>query len=232
MPSSRPPVERHAGAHPGARWARLVRPLLGLGLALSLHAAGVGAQPLPDFQGHRPSAQARFATEAILAGDHHLGRPFAVVDKLDARLYVFDRDGRLVGQTPALLGQQPGDHTVPGVGDKPPSQVLPHERTTPAGRFAGEPGFNDEGDAVIWVDYDSGLAIHRVRPGASYELRMQRLAQPGVAGKRVSLGCVVVDGTFFDTVVRPTLGRSKSVIYVLPETRPVATLFGPTLALR
>lgn len=147
------------------------------------------------------------------------GRPFAVVDKKAATLFVFSAHGQLVGATPALLGLAPGDHTVPGIGARPLSQIKPHERTTPAGRFASEPGLNINGEHVVWVDYDSGFAIHRLRPGASLARREHRLATPTPKDNRASFGCVVVPGTFYDAVVRPVLGRRHGVVYVLPETR-------------
>ena len=201
-----------------------IRPLV---LSAALVLAAVAAQAQRPASGPaEPSPAARQALQTILAAGDHRGLPFAVVDKQAARLHVFDRDGRPLGDAPALLGQQVGDHTVPGVGDKPPSQVLPHERTTPAGRFLSEPGTNDEGDPVVWVEYDTGFAIHRVRPGRSYASRMERLRRPGADGKRASLGCVVVDGAFFDDVVRPALGGGRGMVYVLPETRPVASIFG------
>ncbi len=105
---------------------------------------------------------------------------------------------------------------------------MPAERTTPAGRFASEPGRNLSGEHVVWVEYDSGFAIHRVRPGAGYERRLQRLASATPADNRASLGCVVVGPTFYDEVVAPALGQQRGVVYVLPETRPVASLFGDT----
>lgn len=179
----------------------------------------------PDFGDEVASPAARFAVQSILYGHDHEGRPFAVVDKPGAKLYVFDANGRLVGASPALLGQAIGDDTVPGVGAKAPSEVLPHERTTPAGRFVSEPGRNLQGDNVVWVDYDSGFAIHRVRAGASYAPRLQRLASAAPLAHRASLGCVVVDSGFYDRVVWPVLGQGKAVVYVLPETRPVASLF-------
>jgi hypothetical protein len=147
------------------------------------------------------------------------GRPFAVVDKKAARLFVFSAHGQLVGATPALLGLAPGDHTVPGIGARPLSQIKPHERTTPAGRFASQPGLNINGEHVVWVDYDSGFAIHRLRPGASLARRERQLATPTPKDNRASFGCVVVPGTFYDTVVRPVLGHRHGVVYVLPETR-------------
>ena len=115
--------------------------------------------------------------------------------------------------------------SVPGVGDKPLSQIRPEERTTPAGRFESEPGRNLSGEHIVWLDYDAGLAIHRVRPGASYGARVQRLSTDGGSDKRVSLGCVVVPEAFFDDVVAPVLGRQRGVVYVLPEMGPAQTTF-------
>lgn len=208
-------------------------------IALVLSAAIAQARPAPDrvdgtadFGAEPASPAARFAARAILQANGQRGHAFAVVDKAGARLYVFDARGRLLGAAPALLGQATGDDTVPGVGSKPPSQVLPQERTTPAGRFEAEPGRNLDGDRVVWVDYDSGFAIHRVRRGASYAPRLQRLGAASPAAHRVSLGCVVVASEFFDRVVWPVLGQGQAVVYVLPETRPLASLFpAPTLAL-
>jgi hypothetical protein len=153
----------------------------------------------------------------VVATRDHGGRPFAVVDKKGARLHVFDGAGRLMASTPVLLGAARGDHAVPGLGSRAPAAIAPHERTTPAGRFASEPGRNLDGEHVVWFDYDAGLAIHRLRPGASYAPRSARLASGDVADKRVSLGCVVVPEAFYDAVVRPLLGAGRGVVYVMPE---------------
>jgi hypothetical protein len=37
---------------------------------------------------------------------------------------------------------------------------------------------------------------------------------------------VVVPGSFYDNVVRPVLGTGAGIVYVLPETRPLASLLG------
>jgi len=171
------------------------------------------------------SADARQVARWVEASGDNGGRPYAIVDKKSARLFVFAPDGRELGATPALLGEAVGDDTVPGVGDKPPSQVLPGERTTPAGRFVSEPGRNLSGEHVVWVEYDSGFAIHRVRPGASQAGRLQRLASPTPEDNRNSLGCVVVDVPFYESVVLPVLGQGRAVVYVLPETRAVSSVF-------
>ena len=179
-----------------------------------------------DFGGEQVSQEARRVAQWIVAsGDNH-GLTFAIVDKKDARLFVFEPGGRVIGATPALLGLAPGDHSLPGVGEKDPDLLKPFERTTPAGRFESEPGRNHTGEAIVWFDYDAALAIHRLRPGRTHAARTKRLASPTAAERRASLGCVVVPAPFYDSVVRPTLGRERGVVYVLPETRPVHEVFG------
>lgn len=154
----------------------------------------------------------------ILASADHGGLPFAIVDKKAATVAVYLGDGRLVGATPVLLGQTPGDRSVPGVGERTQSgQLRADDRTTPAGRFATQPGHNLSGESIVWVDYASALAIHRVRPGPSQERRVQGLASPDARDRRLSAGCVVVPEAFYDTVVHPVLGRGPGVVYVMPE---------------
>lgn len=171
-----------------------------------------------------PEAQ-RLVAWVQRSGDAQ-GRPFAVVDKRNARLYVFDADGRLAGSTVALLGAARGDDTVPGVNERVQAgRIRAEDRTTPAGRFEAVPGRNLQGEDVVWVDYDSAFAIHRVRPGKSWKERAERLASASAAGKRVSWGCVVVPVAFYEEVVARVLGSTRSVVYVLPETRPAQALF-------
>lgn len=155
---------------------------------------------------------------AVVDGDAG-GRPFAVVDKPAARIFVHAADGRLIGSAPALLGSAPGDVSHDGVGERVLSGIPPEQRTTPAGRFASEPGRNLQGEAVVWVDYDAAIAVHRLRPAAAAERRPQRLASPTVDDNRITLGCIVVDPAFYDTVVAPLLGRQRGVVYVLPDTQ-------------
>ncbi len=175
-----------------------------------------------DFNGHRASADTQDVARWVMATADAGGRPFAIVDKKAAQLFVFERDGRLVGSTPVLLGSTPGDHTVAGVGQRAQSgQVGPHERTTPAGRFASAPGHNIDGEAIVWVDYASALAIHRLRPGAGRQRRLARLASATPHDNRASLGCVVVPEAFYEKAVQPLLGRVRGVVYVLPETHSV-----------
>jgi hypothetical protein len=190
---------------------------------------GAWAQPAVDaeFASSRPSADARFMVQWVLESGDHARRPFVIVDKKDAKVFFFHADGRLAGASAALLGSTRGDHSVPGVGERAQEgQVGLGERTTPAGRFLTHPGRNLEGEHVIWVDYNTAFAIHRVREGASRDRRLARLASSSPRAKRTSLGCVVVPVAFYESVVEPLLGKARGVVYVLPETQSVQELFG------
>lgn len=175
----------------------------------------------------RPTAEASRLVDWLLASRDARGKPFAIVDKRAARLYVFHADGRLAGHTPALLGSAPGDHTVAGTGERTENGTLrPEDRTTPAGRFESAPGVNASGEHVVWVDYANAFAIHRLRPGFAYDARSSRLATPRAAGKRVSWGCVVVPVAFYTQVVERVLGQGHGVVYVMPEGMPLQQVFG------
>lgn len=179
----------------------------------------------PDFRGLAAPVSVKALARWALAGGDAAGQPFAVVDKRQARIFVFAADGRLAGSSPVLLGQARGDGSAPGVGTRVLAGIPAHERTTPAGRFASQPGHNHLGEAIVWVDYHAAVAIHRLRPSPAQAQRAQRLASGSVDDKRVSLGCIVVSEAFFDGVVTPLLGRQRGVVYVLPETRDWTDLF-------
>lgn len=153
---------------------------------------------------------------AVDTGDVQ-GKPFAVVDKQQARIYVFDSSGSLVGSAPSLLGLAKGDGSAPGVAAKVNTGIPLDERTTPAGRFDSEPGHNAKGEAIVWVDYNAAVAIHRLRPAPAAERRPQRLASDKPEDRRISLGCIVVAPEFYDSVIAPTLGKQRGVVYVLPD---------------
>jgi hypothetical protein len=179
-----------------------------------------------DFAAQLPSHDARHVVDWVMASQDHTGLPFAIVDKKAARLYVFDADGRLQGVSAALLGLAPGDHGDPNLNQRDLSRLARHERTTPAGRFIAQPGRNVRGEPVVWVDYGAALAIHRLRPAPAHERRPARLDSATPADNRISLGCVVVPVDFYVNTVEPLLGRSRSVVYILPETRQTDEMFG------
>ncbi|MBI5279272.1 MAG: L,D-transpeptidase [Burkholderiales bacterium] len=162
----------------------------------------------------------------VTATRDHQGLPFAIVDKKQARIHVYNARGQLAGTSSVLVGATWGDHTVPGVGARAQQgAVRTDERTTPAGRFVSQPGTNLTGEHVVWVDYASAFAIHRLRPGRSHDARLKKLASETPRDNRASLGCVIVPVDFYQDVVQRVLGSGKAVVYVMPETRSLADMF-------
>jgi hypothetical protein len=192
--------------------------------ALLLCAALCRAAPA-DFGAERASDDVRFATAEVLDHHDHGDGPFAIVDKRDARIYVFAGDGRLLGASAVLLGLTPGDTAMPGIAQRRPASLGAEERSTPAGRFETQPGHNDKGEAIVWIDYDASLAIHRLRPAPAQERRPERLASATAAEHRISFGCVIVPVAFYENVIATSLGARRGVVYVLPENAPTQTLF-------
>jgi len=200
------------------------------GAFLALGGTALAATHQADFGRHAASADARYAAQWALDAADNEGKPFAIVDKKAAQLFVFTPSGHLIGASPVLLGLAPGDLSAPGIGQLAQRYVPAALRTTPAGRFASEPGRNLKGEDIVWVDYDAAFAIHRLRNGADHARRARQLASATPLDNRASLGCVVVPEAFYEGIVKPTLGKSAAVVYVLPEARPVQAMFGPPVA--
>lgn len=184
------------------------------------------APRLAEFHGEPASDDARFVANWVADSGDNGGRDFVIVDKKHTKVFVFDAQARLRGATPVLLGAQPGDDTVPGIGSRPIAEVRPEERTTPAGRFLGERGRNAIGEDVVWVDYDAAVSMHRVRLTNPKERRAERLASPTTDDNRISYGCINVPVPFYEAYLRPTFAHQKAPVYVLPEVKSVAQVFG------
>lgn len=115
---------------------------------------------------------------------------------------------------------------APGTGSLPWADVRPRDRITPAGRFVAERGHDETGQDVIWIDYDAGIAMHRVFTAVPQEHRLERLATKSVTDKRISYGCIKLDAVFYDAYIRSVFARHPAVVYVLPDTLPVGQVFG------
>jgi hypothetical protein len=172
-----------------------------------------------------PSAEARQIADWVATSGDNGGFAFAILDKRGARLHVFDPSARLTGSSLVLLGSAIGDDSAPDIGNRPLAQIRSDERTTAAGRFVSEPGRDETGDRVVWVDYAAALAMHRVKVVDPKERRFERIATESVDDKRISNGCINIPIAFFDDVVEPMLGRGRAVVYVLPEVKPLRQVF-------
>jgi hypothetical protein len=178
-----------------------------------------------DFGTVNPTAAARRMADWIVVRHDNGKLPFIVLDKHDARLYVFEPEGHLVDDTPVLLGSSHGDDTFPGIGDVPISKVKPYQRTTAAGRFVTQPGLDADKTDVVWLDYDAALAMHRVINKVKSEHRLQRIVSHDPAVRRISWGCINIPIAFFDRNISPVFGKRSGVAYVIPETKTFAEVF-------
>lgn len=203
--------------------------LTALALSLCLAGRGFAAEPASEPIGGSPAAPAdapspivrTLADWAVASGDNQ-GLPFAIVDKMTATVFVYGPYGTLLGAEPVLLGSAVGDDSVPGIGDRPMSKIRPHERTTPAGRFlAGFGPAKAEGGRTLWVDYGTAISLHPVVTTNRKERRVRRLNSPAVEDNRITYGCINVSQAFYESVVLPTMDGTKSVFYVLPDTKPL-----------
>lgn len=171
------------------------------------------------------SAEVRYVAGWIATSSDNESLPYIIVDKVNARVYAFDAEGALQGVAPALLGMVPGDHSAAGVGNQPLSAIGADERTTPAGRFVASLGRDLHGQDILWVDYDSALALHRVVKGTPAERRAQRLESPTSRDNRISYGCINVPVAFYEKVISPAFTHSSGVVYILPEMSAARELF-------
>lgn len=179
-----------------------------------------------DFLDEVASDDARRVADWVVRSDDNAGMPFVIVDKLRAKVFVFDGSGRLHGATLALLGKAVGDDSYPGVGNMKLSAMPLEAETTPAGRFMASLA-HERNVPFLWVDHDLALSLHRVVHGAPGENRLARLATTATDDKRISHGCINVPVKFFDDVVLTTFSDSKAggIVYILPEVKAVEDVF-------
>ncbi|MDP2417332.1 MAG: hypothetical protein U1D25_02475 [Hydrogenophaga sp.] len=198
-----------------------------LASALHLPPRVVGPHaPRAHFGQSEPSREARHVADWVVDSGDNGGMPFVVVDKVDARVFVFDARGHLQGAASALLGLAIGDEAVPGIGQRKLSSIRPEERTTSAGRFVATQDRNLQGKEILWVDYDAAISLHPVITGHATERRAQRLDSPSPLDNRISYGCINVPVQFYKDVVSPAFRATDGIVYVLPETRSAREVFG------
>lgn len=193
--------------------------------AMALNELDLVTPRVADFGDHVASQDARFVADWVAHSQDNGRLPFVILDKRDARVFVFDAGGMLIDSSPVLLGAAAGDDSVVGIGTRPIAEVRAEERTTPAGRFVSQPGRNASGEDVVWVDYDAAVSMHRVRPVDPKERRLERLASNDPTQRRISYGCINVPVAFFEGVVKPVMGTQRGIVYVLPEKKNVRQVF-------
>jgi hypothetical protein len=185
----------------------------------------VEAQPdRPMFGSQAASGDVHRIADWVAASGDNRGLPFMIVDKRDAKVFLFDPHSRLLGAAPALLGLGRGDDSVAGIGQRRLATMEPGERTTPAGRFEAALGYDLEQD-VLWIDYDAALSLHRVIVGNPSDHRHERLASATPLDNRISYGCINVPPSFYDDIIVPAFRGTVGIVYILPETKTLGQVF-------
>jgi hypothetical protein len=181
-----------------------------------------------DEQAHpvdQPSAQAWHVINWAIASRDNNDLPFIVVDKVAARLFVFDATGQRIASVPALVGMTAGDEVTPGIGDREMSNIAPEDRKTPAGRFIARFGRAiGHRDGVLWVDFPSAISIHAVIK-VRKQHRFERLKSATPDDNRITYGCINVPADFYSEVLKPLFKGTSGIVYILPEVTPLATTF-------
>ena len=179
--------------------------------------AVIGDEPL--------SADARHVADWVADSRDNANRPFFIVDKKFTAVHAFDAEARRIASTPVLLGAAAGDDCVPGIGSRPIEKVRRrNEPRRPAGSWAS--GASTHG-AKTWCGstmtppsrcIGCGPGTARTPPGAP--------GHADIDDNRISYGCINVPVAFYETYIRPVFAAQRAVVYVLPETKPVAQVFG------
>lgn len=216
-------------------WAGGVARVLAIGLVLGLLPRATPAEakptvaqvPLPmtaNFRGAVASRDAHRLADWIVASSDNHRMPFLILDKVAAKVFLFDQNDQILGSAPALLGLARGDDSVPGIGHRRLATIANEERTTAAGRFEAALGHDFEQD-VLWIDYDAGLSLHRVITGNPKDHRHERLLSPTPLDNRISYGCINVPVVFYDKMVVPAFSGTVGIVYIMPETKPLEAVF-------
>ena len=205
------------------------------GIALAAPAAAVARPqeaPAPEAAGFKAEAgtvrsadASRVADWVMASGDNH-GLPFAIIDKPNATLLLFDAKGEQLAQEPVLIGIATGDEATAGVGSKKLAEIGPAEKTTPAGRFLAKFGIPFRKERILWVDYATSVAIHTIpADAAKKERRRERMLSPTPEDNRVTFGCINVPRAFYGKLLRPQFAKKGGYVYVLPDSKPLEEVF-------
>ncbi|WP_019832362.1 hypothetical protein [Sphingomonas sp. PR090111-T3T-6A] len=173
-----------------------------------------------------PSEAVKRVAEWVTASKDNHSLPWAVVDKPNAALFLFDPGGKPLDAVPVLIGIAVGDEASPGVGSKKLADLGPAEKTTPAGRFLAKFGMPVGGERVLWVDYATSVALHPIpKDAGAREHRRERMLSPTSDDNRITFGCINVPKVFYGSLLSPLFRKKGGYVYVLPDTKPIEEVF-------
>jgi len=205
--------------------------VLGLLLASSVMATGTQASSVPeatlppDSSTQLASTEVNQVVQWVVESSDNARLPFILVDKTNAKVYVFNAAGQLQGAAPVLLGLGRGDRSVAGIGSRSFSQMPPEDRITPAGRFVSSLSLDQHSKELLVIDYAEALSMHPVVKGTPAERRGERLQSPTAKDNRISYGCINVPVLFYSTIISPAFKHTNGIVYILPEMSPAMKWF-------
>lgn len=171
------------------------------------------------------AATTRVADWIAASGDNH-ALPYAIVDKVNASLFLFDGKGKPIDAVPVLVGVAIGDEATPGIGSKNLAEIGPAEKTTPSGRYLAKFGLAFGRERILWVDYATSVALHPIPKGAKKkEHRRERMLSPTPDDNRITFGCINVPQAFYAKALSPQFRRKGGYVYILPDTKPIEDVF-------
>jgi len=183
------------------------------------------AAPAAPARSAEPSPEAAKLINWVVATRDNGDRPFIVIDKVAAQLFVFDPRTHTRQSAPVLVGIAKGDTSMPGIGDLELAQIPVSERTTPAGRFLASFGPALDHEPVLWVDEPNAVSLHAVVTSNPREQRLARLASATPDDNRITFGCINVDAEFYGKYIEQQFRQGGGVVYILPESRPLTEVF-------
>ena len=212
-----------------------------LAVRLSRYAFGLAVLAVtngiyPAYGGENPTDTTRFrVTNAEKAVDRTLSwigdtndnkqLPFALIDKKNAKIFVFQANGTPVASASVLLGIARLDRINPGTLNAKLGDITAEDRVTPAGRYRARTGRDLHGRELLWVDYDYAIAIHPVAEVAGQQ-RTVRLQSATPDDNRITWGCINASASFYKTVISPLFKPKGGIVYILPEEIAVEDYIG------
>ncbi len=169
-----------------------------------------------DFHVFDASEDVRETVDWIQNNQDNRYLPFAVIDKQNTEIYIFDTENRFVANGPVLLGIAKYDSIDPETLHSRLSEITVEKRVTPSGRYRAVLGKDHRGKELLWVDYHYAIALHPVvfMPGQNRKIRLESKTSED---NRITYGCINISPALFKTVISPMFKEKGGFVYILPE---------------
>jgi hypothetical protein len=203
--------------------------ILGLG-AVTAQARNVLADAPAQNDTPPPPVLSSEAERVSQIAEQNGEKKFLMVDKVHGEIILFE-NARPVFSRPVLTGASMGDRVPPQVLSFSGTHPLTLEqKVTPAGRFTVTAEADPEYGRVWTLNEIHGkdwdFAIHQVYMGLAAEHRDARLRSADIADHHITFGCINVEPSTIQVLLRHLPQKGKVPLYILPNDESlVAALF-------